>query len=73
MVLKITSTPSRFNFSVKYREFVSWRKGVSSSEPIATISAFTAKSVNETSRQSSIASPAKTDKPTTEDGRTAES
>ena len=43
MVLKMTSTPSWFSFSVRYSELVSWRKGVSSSDPMATISAFTEK------------------------------
>ena len=40
MVLRRTSMPSLFNSSVRKREFVSIRSGVSSSEPTAMISAF---------------------------------
>ena len=38
-VMKATVTPNRLSRSVRNREFVSCRKGVRSSEPIATISA----------------------------------
>src|SRR5579883_3464632 len=47
MVWSTTSTPSRFRRTVRNRELVSWRKGVSNSEPMAMISAFTASSVND--------------------------
>jgi hypothetical protein len=39
--LNATSTPSSLSFSVRYSELVSWKKGVSSSEPMAMISAVT--------------------------------
>src|SRR6266568_9582046 len=42
----MTSTPSSLRRLVRNRELVSWRYGVKSSEPIATISAFTCNSVN---------------------------
>src|SRR5260370_32986001 len=40
-VLKPTSIPSKLSLSVKKRELVSWRNGVSNSEPTAMISAST--------------------------------
>src|SRR5436309_13592461 len=40
MVLKRTSNPASFNFSVRNRELVSWKYGVSNSDPTAIISAF---------------------------------
>jgi hypothetical protein len=43
MVLKWTVTPIPFNFSVMYSEFVSWRAGLSISEPTAMISDFIAR------------------------------